>query len=74
MSKGWHRIIELLLGVPLLLFGGSLIYADISAYRWVQADPEHRRQMFFGTPVGILPFLIGAWLVSMALIRMIRQK
>jgi hypothetical protein len=73
MSTATYRILELLFGVPLLLFGGYLIYYDISGYLWVMADPEHRRMFFFVTLIGILPFLIGAWLVSASVRRMIRR-
>jgi hypothetical protein len=74
MSKAIHRALELLFGIPLLLFGGNLIYFDIAAYFWVQEDPAHRRSLFFGTPLGIIPFLVGCWLVSAAVVRMLRPK
>ena len=66
-----HRMLELLVGVPLLLFGGMFIFSDIQGYMWIQADPEHRRSLFgpVGTMIGILPFIAGCWLDVMAVKR-----
>lgn len=73
-KKTTHRILELLFGIPLLLLGGSFILGDIEGYLWVHADADHRRMMAFGTPIGILPFLIGCWLVSVSAFRMFRRN
>lgn len=65
-----HRILELSAGVPLLLFGGMGIVTDVGTYRWIQEDPEHRWGFVgLGTMIGILPFLMGCWLVIMAVKR-----
>jgi hypothetical protein len=69
-KRAIHRVLELAIGIPVLLFGGGGIIADIRAYMWVQEDPEHRWGFVgVGTTIGLLPFLAGCWLVSMAVIR-----
>ena len=66
-----HRILELLVGLPLLVLGGTGIAADVRGYLWIQQDPSHRWGFVGpGTMLGFLPFAAGCWLVSRAIIRM----
>ena len=73
MSKVAHRVLELLFGIPLLLFGGYLIYCDISVYLWIAEDREHRHTLFYAWPIAILPFLIGCRLVSASVVLMFQR-
>ncbi|MGQ0633237.1 MAG: hypothetical protein ACT4QC_01395 [Planctomycetaceae bacterium] len=61
-----------LFGVPLLLLGGVTICSDVASYFWVQAGPHHRRAMYL-SPIGIVPFLVGFWLVGAAIFRIVKM-
>ena len=70
-----HRILELSVGAPLFVLGGWGILADVMAYMWILEDPEHGRGFVgVGTMIGILPFIMGCWLVIMAVKRSCSQS